>query len=141
VAVLAATVVDDAADAGAEAVYAGPDHLELSVRAAGLRRALTNLVENAVRYGGGAVLTVEGRSGAVLFRVEDEGPGIPAGEIERAVEPFVRLDAARRRDTSGFGLGLATVRRLVEGDGGTFTLANRPNGGLAAEVVLPRRPA
>ncbi len=138
VAVLAATVIDDAADRGGDAIYAGPDHLEMVVRAAGLKRALINIVENALHYGGGAVLTVAERGDAVALRVEDEGPGIPADQLARVTEPFVRLDPARQRDTPGFGLGLATVQRLVEAEGGALTLRNRPEGGLAAEIMLPR---
>ena len=138
VAVLAATVIDEAADRGADAIYAGPDHLEMHVRAAGLKRALTNLVENAVHYGGSTTLTLEERAESTLFRVEDEGPGIPANQLARVTEPFVRLDTARRRDTPGFGLGLATVQRLVEADGGALMLSNRPGGGLEAVIVLPR---
>lgn len=138
VAVLAATVIDDAADRGAEADYVGPDHLEMTVRSAGLKRALNNLVENAVHHGERVVLTLEPRGPLVLFRVEDDGPGIPEDQLARVTEPFVRLDTARRRDTPGFGLGLATVQRLVEAEGGRLTLANRPEGGLRAEIALPR---
>ena len=138
VGVLAATVIDAAADTGAKADYVGPDHLEMPVQAAGLKRALGNLVENAVRYGGGAALIVEDRGAEVALRVEDDGPGIPEDALGRVTEPFVRLDTARRRDTPGFGLGLATVQRLVEAQGGTLTLANRAQGGLAAEIRLPR---
>lgn len=137
VAVLAATVIDDAADRGDTATYAGPNHLELVVRAAGLKRALTNLVENASHYGGGATLTLEQGAGDVRFRVEDEGPGIPDDQLARVTEPFVRLDPARRRDTPGFGLGLAIVQRAVDAEGASLTLANRPAGGLAATIVLP----
>lgn len=137
VAVLAATVIDDAADAGADATYFGPDHLEVSVRAAGLKRALINLVENAIRYGDRAFLSLEARDGAIVLCVEDDGPGIPDDQLARVTEPFVRLDTARGRDTPGFGLGLATVQRLVEAEGGTLTLANRPGSGLAAEIMLP----
>jgi signal transduction histidine kinase len=138
VAVLAATIIDDAADRGAVADYVGPDHLEMTVRAAGLKRALNNLVENALHYGETVTLTLEAGDGAVLFRVEDDGPGIPEDQLTRVTEPFVRLDMARRRDTPGFGLGLATVQRLVETDGGTLSLGNRAEGGLRAEIVLPR---
>lgn len=138
VAVLAATVIDAATDRGAAAAYRGPDHLEMPVRAAGLKRALNNLVENALHHAGSATLIVEAQPDGVTFRVEDEGPGIPEDQLVRVTEPFVRLDPARRRDTPGFGLGLATVQRLIDTEGGTLTLSNRPGGGLAAAITLPR---
>ena len=138
VAVLAATVIDDAADRGGDATYAGPDHLELVVRGVALKRALSNLVENALHYGGGAALYVETRADGVALRVEDDGPGIPEDQLASVTEPFVRLDPARKRDTPGFGLGLPIVQRLVEAEGGTLTLRNRRAGGLAAEIMLPR---
>ena len=138
IAVLAATVIDDAADRGLDATYTGPDHLEMIVRGASLKRALSNLVENALHYGGRAMLTVEERTAGVALRVEDDGPGIPEDQLASVTEPFVRLDPARQRDTPGFGLGLSIVQRLVEAEGGTLTLRNRPEGGLAAEIMLSR---
>ena len=77
----------------------------------------------------------------MTIAVEDEGPGIPGEALARVIEPFVRLDAARARDTVGFGLGLPIVARIVEGEGGMLTLANRPGGGLSAVIRLPGRPA
>ena len=139
VAVLAATIVDDAADHGGDATYVGDDHLEASVRPIGLKRALGNLVENALHYGHCARVSVTADAEAVIVRVDDDGPGIPAEQLEQVLQPFARLDPARSRNTSGLGLGLAIVVRAAEADGGELHIVNRPEGGLRAELRLPRR--
>ncbi|MET3435465.1 ATP-binding protein [Sphingomonas sp. 1185] len=137
-AILCANLADDAADHGRDVRYAGPDHFDCRLRRFGMKRALTNLVENALHYGQHAVITLDvERSDAVRIRVEDDGPGIPEESLELVLEPFVRLDVARRRDTVGFGLGLSIVARVVAVEGGELTLANRPEGGLCAEISLP----
>ncbi|URW74668.1 ATP-binding protein [Sphingomonas donggukensis] len=137
-AVMCETIASDAADNGRDAIYSGPDHCEMVVRVSGLKRAIVNLVENALHYGGNARLILEPRDAAVAIRVEDDGPGIPDDDAQAVLQPFVRLDNARTRDTSGFGLGLPIVARAVDAEGGTLTLANRADGGLSAEIVLPR---
>jgi two-component system osmolarity sensor histidine kinase EnvZ len=139
VAVLAATIADNAADRGQALEYEGPEHLETAVRPVGLKRALQNLVDNALHYGGSAVLSVAEQDGRVLFRVDDDGPGIAEEELAKVLSPFVRLDPARARNTEGLGLGLAIVTQAVAADEGRFTLANRPEGGLRAEISLPLR--
>jgi signal transduction histidine kinase len=137
VAVMAATLVDDAVDRGARATYSGPSHLEMWVRRSALRRALANLVENAIHYGGSVHMTVEKREGSVTILVEDDGPGIPADQIEEVLRPFVRLDTARGRNTGGLGLGLAIVAEVIANEGGTLILENREQGGLRARIDLP----
>ena len=140
-AVLCETVIDDAADRGADARYHGPDHLELRVRRLSIKRAVTNLVENALHYGERVTLTLarEDREtgGGVVIRVSDDGPGIPEDKLQEVLEPFVRLDPARGRDTVGFGLGLSIVAKAVADEGGTLTLSNRAAGGLDACILLP----
>lgn len=136
VAVMCATLADDATDRGFDADYVGPDHLERRVRPLGLKRALMNLVDNALHYAGAVRIHLEEVAEGVRIRVEDEGPGIPEEAMETVLEPFVRLDRARSRDTLGLGLGLSIVARAVEEEGGRFTLANRPEGGLRAEILL-----
>ncbi len=136
------TVLDDAADAGAEADYAGPDHCKVRARPVEIKRAFVNLVGNAVKHGGAARVTLgdassPGGRAAVRVRVEDDGPGIPSAELERVLEPFRRVDPSRNPDLGGMGLGLAIARRAVERDGGSVVLNNRPDGGLRAEVTLP----
>ncbi|KKW91152.1 MULTISPECIES: ATP-binding protein [Sphingobium] len=135
-AVLVATVVDAFQDHGKDVDYAGPDHLEMAVRSLSLRRAVVNLIENALHYGGRARVTLERTAREVLIRVDDEGPGIPRDKLEEVLKPFVRLDGARQRNTRGLGLGLAIVARAVELEGGQLILANRPEGGLRAEICL-----
>lgn len=137
VAVLCATVVDDLEDHGVVARYEGPDHCEVVTRPAALRRALGNLADNAIHYAGSATIRLTPLPGGYTIVVLDEGPGIPDDALASVVEPFVRLDTARARDTVGFGLGLAVVARIVEDEGGTLVLANRVEGGLAAAITLP----
>jgi signal transduction histidine kinase len=139
VAVMAATVADDAADRGGDVSYDGEAHLEASVRAAMLKRAIGNLVDNALHYGGNARVAVLGEDGRLVVRVDDDGPGIPPDRLEEVRQPFARLDPARRRNTGGLGLGLAIVTRVAEAEGGLLHLANRPEGGLRAELRLPWR--
>lgn len=137
-AILCANLADDAADHGRDVRYVGPDHFDCRLRRFGMKRALTNLVENALHYGEHAVITLRADPGDdVRIRVEDDGPGIPDESLELVLEPFVRLDTARRRDTVGFGLGLSIVARVIAAEGGELTLANRPEGGLCAEIHLP----
>lgn len=137
-AILCATLAYDAADHGKRVVYDGPDHLDLTVRPSSLKRALVNLIENALHHGDAVTLTLRSEPGGVAIQVEDDGPGIPEESLQQVLEPFVRLDTARRRDTVGFGLGLAIVARAVEIEGGTLTLSNRSEGGLRAEILLNR---
>jgi signal transduction histidine kinase len=139
---LARTVVDEAADAAPEQAeqitYDGPAHLTVRARPVALKRALANLVGNALAYGGAAKVTlVPPAQGQVRLTVEDEGPGIPAEEMERVFAPFHRLEGSRNRETGGTGLGLPIARNILRAHGGDVTLANRPDGGLAATVILP----
>lgn len=138
IAVMCATLVDDVRDRGGQADYHGPDHCELSVRRIALKRALTNLIDNAQHYGEQIDVRLEESPEAVTIMVEDDGPGIAPEDRARALDPFVRLDPARGRDTTGFGLGLAIVRRAVALHGGVFALETAPAGGLRARITLPR---
>ena len=139
VAVLVATMIDDAADRGRDATYEGEAHLEATLRPVALRRAVANLIDNALHYGERVCASVERTDGELLIRVEDDGPGIPPDRMDEVRQPFVRLDAARARNTGGLGLGLSIVARAVAAEGGELVLANRPHGGLRAELRLPRR--
>ena len=106
-----------------------------------LHRALMNLVDNALRYGGGEIeVGASRRGGHVVLEVLDRGPGIPADEIERLKRPFTRLDDARSGQ-GGAGLGLAIVERVARAHGGRFELSAREGGGLAARLVLPENGA
>jgi len=101
-----------------------------------IRRAVTNLVDNALRYAGGAIEITTRRAGSqALIEVMDRGPGVPPGEVERLKRPFTRMDEARS-DTGGAGLGLAIVDRIARAHGGKFELAAREGGGLVARIGL-----
>lgn len=108
-----------------------------TVRAASLRRALRNLIDNAVTYGGSATVGLTEQAGVALLSVEDHGPGIPPDRIAEMMEPFARAESSRNRNTGGSGLGLALAKALVLAEGGRLELANRTGGGLAARVLLP----
>jgi signal transduction histidine kinase len=109
-----------------------------SGRPLALRRCLTNLVENAIRYGGRATIKVEDATRGITVRVLDEGPGIPESELDQAFEPFFRGEASRSRETGGTGLGLGIARNIARAHGGELTLSNRAGGGLEAILSLPR---
>lgn len=104
-----------------------------------IKRALGNLVDNAVLYGGSATLQIEDSPTQVTLRVSDSGPGIPAEELERVFEPFYRLEASRNRSSGGTGLGLGIARNIARAHGGELTLHNRTAGGVEAVLTLPRR--
>jgi two-component system, OmpR family, sensor kinase len=136
------TILDDAADGDpehAEALsYEGPQHLPVLARPLALKRALANLVGNALKYGEAAWVTLQVPArGVARIDVEDNGPGIPAEEMERVFEPFYRLEGSRNRETGGSGLGLSIARNILRAHGGDITLANRPAGGLCVSVMLP----
>ena len=137
-AVMCQTVADDAGDRGREVEYQGPDHLELVLRPISVKRALVNLVENGLHYANRVWIRLVDKGEHVELAVEDDGPGIPEEALDKVLSPFVRLDRARARDTMGLGLGLSIVARAVEAEGGTIRLSNRPEGGLRAEIRLPR---
>ncbi|MFP5455709.1 MAG: ATP-binding protein, partial [Alphaproteobacteria bacterium] len=137
VAVMAATVVDDATDHGHDVRYEGPEHFDAFVRLYDLKRALDNLVTNALRHAQTVTVTLIPMDERVILRVVDNGPGIPEADLEAAKQPFVRLDTARERNTEGLGLGLAIVERIVGAHAGELRLTNRPEGGLQADIDIP----
>ncbi len=123
---------------GAAIALEEPAPLVAPVDADAIRRALTNLVDNAVRYSGGASIRFTANDAAASIIVEDEGPGIPEAMIEEATGAFIRIEPSRNRDTGGHGLGLAIVAAILRLHGGTLRLGNRPEGGLCAEMMMPR---
>jgi signal transduction histidine kinase len=136
------TILDETGDATPEAAdrlsYDGPPHQTVQARPVALKRALGNLISNAVSYGGDARVSMAPAShGAVTVAIEDHGPGIPASEIGRVFEPFHRLEQSRNRETGGVGLGLPIARNMLRAHGGDVVLSNRPGGGLRALVTLP----
>jgi signal transduction histidine kinase len=124
---------------GGEVAVSGHAQLPFTGKAQALKRCLTNLIANAIKFGGEADVLVE--DGAqLIIRVRDPGPGIPVEELERVFEPFYRLETSRNRDSGGTGLGLSIARDIAQAHGGSLTLHNMPGGGLEARLVLPRTP-
>jgi signal transduction histidine kinase len=128
----------DYQDAGQAFEIRGGVSRPIPGRPRALRRCLTNLLDNALRYGRRASVEIEERPAELAIRVLDEGPGIPQAELERAFEPFFRGEASRSRETGGTGLGLGIARNVARAHGGDVTLKNRSGGGLDATLVLPR---
>jgi signal transduction histidine kinase len=135
---LIASLAAQFAEGGASVTVSGRARAPFTGKAQALKRCLTNLVSNAVKFGARAALVVED-DGELVIRVRDEGPGIPPAELERVFEPFYRRESSRNRDSGGTGLGLTIARDIAQAHGGTLTLENRPGGGLEALLVLPRR--
>jgi len=138
-AALLATVCDDAVDAGHRAEFAFDGRLVFPGRPLALKRLFANLVDNAVRYGGRADVRAAIDKQKLQVTVEDEGPGIPQSEMENVFKPFFRIERSRNKRTGGIGLGLATARTIARAHGGDVDVANRPEGGLRATVMLPLR--
>lgn len=114
-------------------------HLDkVSVRAGalGLRRALRNLIVNAATHGKGCSISLAAANGYAVLTIADRGPGIPQELLNKAFEPFFRVDPGRRQSIPGAGLGLAIAKEIIERHGGAITLENRPGGGLSQKVVF-----
>ena len=136
------TIGEEVADARPETVepvrYDGPPHQVVRARPVAIKRALSNLVQNALNYGSSARISLAPpQAGQLAVMIDDDGPGIPAAELERVFEPFHRLEASRNRETGGTGLGLPIARNILRAHGGDVSLANRVGGGLRATVTLP----
>jgi len=134
------TLCHAAADAGAPVTYGGPSQARLVCSPVTLKRAFSNLIDNAVKYGGGARVVLDETGHEILIRIEDDGPGIEEADMPTVFEPFRRLETSRNRGTGGSGLGLTIARRAIEQHGGTVQLSNLPGGGLRACTRLPKSP-
>lgn len=130
-------VCDDLADTGSPVTFATLPAARVEGRASELRRALRNLIENGVRYGGRARVSMTVAGDHVAIDVDDEGPGIPDDKLGDVTKPFVRLEESRSVETGGHGLGLTIARAIVERHGGELVLGNRAGGGLRATLKLP----
>jgi signal transduction histidine kinase len=136
---LVASVVEEYEDMDEPVTFESGQRITLPLRATWLRRALRNLIGNALRYGRKADVSLRRDDGYAIITVEDEGPGIPLAELARMMEPFTRGEGSRNRATGGAGLGLAIARAIAEQHGGRLILANRPQGGLKVELRLPTK--
>lgn len=134
---LVGSICDDLADGGAAIDCDCPTGLVVSCKRLAIKRAVTNLIENALKYGYEARVGTERTKGGVVVSVEDRGPGIPASQLEAVFAPFRRGDKARSSDSGGVGLGLSIAQAIAEDHGGEVRLTNRGEGGLRAELWLP----
>lgn len=131
-------VIVDEMNAGGPSIRLKPgDDAQVRVPEPALRRAIENLLRNAMAYAGGGTVTTALAGPEVLISVQDEGPGIPAAERERLMRPFERGEGSRNRDTGGAGLGLSIVRDFAMQQRGNFTLSDAPDGGTIATLRLP----
>ncbi len=128
----------DFSDAGGKVELSGSLANPYRGRPLALRRCLSNLVDNAIRYGGNAAVSVEDTASRVTIRVCDRGPGLAPDQLELAFEPFFRGESSRSRETGGTGLGLSIARNIARSHGGDLLLRNRESGGLEAVLTLSR---
>jgi signal transduction histidine kinase len=139
--VLVESLCADLDDMGEPVTWHGQGPAPLSCRPDEIRRAVRNLVENAVAYGHRADVHIEETPAAYEILVDDDGPGIAEADRGRVFEPFVRLESSRNSETGGSGLGLTLVKAIAQGHGGSVSLENREGGGLRARLTLPRETA
>lgn len=137
VAMLVESVCADMEDMGLDVTLETSTPMICICRTPEIKRALRNLIENAVRYGTRARVSIEQTGDSGQIHVDDDGAGIPEEQISRVFEPFVRLEESRNRDTGGYGLGLSIARMITRGHGGDVNLSNRKPHGLRATLSLP----
>jgi signal transduction histidine kinase len=134
---LLADLVGDASAGEGKAVMLPAHPVLATVRPTALKRALRNLIDNAIRYGDKAIVEIAATAGTAVITIADLGPGLPEDQLDKVFEPFVRLEGSRSRETGGVGLGLAIAQTIVQAHGGEIVLRNRSEGGLEATVRLP----
>ncbi|WP_206666268.1 ATP-binding protein [Agrobacterium tumefaciens] len=141
-AALLESMADDLSDAGLPVVCMdAAQPIIYDCDPATLKRALTNLIDNAVKYGGRAELAIHETPQTIEITIDDAGPGIPEEELTHVFEPLYRLESSRSRETGGMGLGLAIALSIIRAHGGQLTLSNRAEGGLRALIYFPRAEA
>jgi signal transduction histidine kinase len=136
-AALLETLRSEFAELGATVTVDAADGVNAVTKPAALKRCLTNLISNAVKYAGQAAVSARLEGGELVLRIEDDGPGIPEGQLEQVFEPFYRVEGSRSADTGGIGLGLGIARDIAQALGGTLKLANRAPHGLEAVLRIP----
>ena len=135
---LVQTICDDFSDLGYDVSFPRHERIRYSCQPGAMRRALSNVIENAIKYGDRARVAIAETSVQVLIQVEDDGPGIAKNERERVFAPFYRIEKSRSRETGGVGLGLTVARTIVRAHGGEVRLYQAGSGGLRVELALPR---
>jgi signal transduction histidine kinase len=138
IAALVQSIVDDMADTGMPVKMESAEPIVYDCRPDALKRAIRNLLDNAVKYGKAASVAIQTSPQTIEILIDDEGPGIPEQELSRVFDPFYRLEESRNRETGGVGLGLAIAQSIVQAHRGELLLSNRLTTGLRARIVLPR---
>ncbi len=139
VAALIESMCADAADLGGDVTFTNTKPMKANCRPNEIRRATRNLVENAIRYGKRARVSLSAVGDVIAVVIDDDGPGLTKDQIARVFEPFVRLEPSRNRETGGLGLGLTLARAVARGHGGDIVLENRQGGGLRATLTMRER--
>lgn len=134
---LVRSIVADYVELGSAVTFAGGDRQPSNVQPNLLRRAVRNLIDNALTYAGGAEVEVHADETRLEISISDRGPGIRPEDLERIRGAFFRGEPSRNRDTGGAGLGLSIAEAAADAHGGTLSLANRDGGGLVASIILP----
>ena len=134
---LVESVCSDMADAGENVVYESDERIYCECKRLAVKRALTNLIDNAVKYGSNARVSLANEGGRIIICIDDDGPGIPPDVVDKAFLPFHRFESSRSRETGGVGLGLSIAQAVAHDHGGDIKLVNRKDGGLRAEFSLP----
>jgi signal transduction histidine kinase len=134
------TVCDEFADTGHRIAYKGPARAIASFKPLAITRAVTNLCDNATKFGTTVDVTLTVERGMATIEISDDGPGIPAEHRDRVLEPFYKVDAARSGVDVGFGLGLSIVTEIMQGHGGRLELLDRAPHGLTARLIMPLNP-
>lgn len=135
---LIASITDDLADGGLQVSMEAARPVIYACDPATLKRALTNLIDNAMKYGGCARVAIRETPQAIEITIDDTGPGIPEEELTHVFEPLYRLESSRNRETGGMGLGLAITLSIIRAHGGRLILSNRPERGLRALIAFPK---
>ena len=138
VSTLVASVCEQMEDAGMPVVYHSTTSAPLSCRPMSLKRAFTNVIDNAVKYGAAAHVSMAQDSDQYAVLVSDNGPGISLDEQEKVFAPFYRVESSRSRETGGTGLGLSVAQSIIRSHGGEISLENKADGGLLVKISLPK---
>ena len=133
------TLCDDLSDTGKNVHYTAlSQRIPVEGRLLPLKRAITNLIENAVKYGDQATVSIETSLTDIQIKIVDYGPGIAEHQMTKVFEPFYRIDPSRTPEVSGSGLGMAVSRDIIRAHGGDITLINTVPKGLTVIVTLPK---
>lgn len=134
------SLCQDLGDMGMDVKFEGAQKMPYTCRPISLKRAIRNLIENAVSYGGQVEVKLRQHEMEFQIVIQDTGPGIPEQDFERVFQPFVRLEESRNKQTGGIGLGMAIARSIVRNHGGDISLGNTPGSGLMVTIHLPASP-